>query len=146
MLPNHHRYNEAVSYVVTRGGFSVGTHWFHYAFDDGMGVVESAADSFVVEGGTMLAEGRTLDASRFTLDARPNPFSSMVELRGRLRSRVLSVFDHCGKLVARLRQAREGAAVRWDGTDDKGNQLPGGIYFCREEGGPLQRLLVKLGR
>ena len=146
LRPNHHRYYEGVNYSATETGFSTGTHRFHFAFDDGMGVVESPEDTFVVSGGTGVAEGPTPSGSGFTLEARPNPFTNVVELRGRVRSRVLHIFDHCGKLVARLQQASEGAVVRWDGTDDAGNRLPGGVYFCREDGGPLRRLLVKLGK
>ena len=146
LRPNHHRYYEGVNYSATETGFAAGTHRFHFAFDDGMGVVESPEDTFVVSGGTGVAEDPTPGHAGSTLEARPNPFTNVVELRGRVRSRVLHIFDHCGKLVARLQQASEGAVVRWDGTDDAGNRLPGGVYFCREEGGPLRRLLVKLGR
>jgi hypothetical protein len=32
--------------------------------------------------------------------------------------------------------------LNWDGRDSEGRPLTGGVYFCREEGGPLRRLLL----
>ncbi len=145
LRPNHHRYYEQVSFNTARAGFGPGTHRFHFAFSDGMAVVESAEDSFVIEGGTAIAE-QPSEPTVAGFEAKPNPFRNIVELRGRLRSRVIEVFDHCGRFVTRLQQAHDEAVLRWDGTDELGRNLPGGVYFCREPGGNLRRLLVKLGQ
>ena len=80
--------------------------------------------------------------------ASPNPFSGSVRFRMPTGSRVLRIFDRCGKLVRSLSVPCSPIpgphSLSWDGTDKSGRLLPAGIYFLREEGGPLRRLLVKL--
>lgn len=144
LAPNHRRYHEGVTYSGTRRGFAPGTHWFRFAFDDGMGAVETAADSFVVSGGTDVAEQRP-GGGRSTLGASPNPFRGRVQFQLAVDDRLVEVFDRGGRLVARLRAAGR-RLLDWDGRDQSGADVPDGVYFWRTDAGPLRRLLVKLGR
>ena len=66
----------------------------------------------------------------------PNPFNPLTTIRYSLpeRSRVtIRVFDVAGRLVAtladRVEDAGEGAVV-WDGTNERGQDLGSGVYFC----------------
>jgi hypothetical protein len=56
------------------------------------------------------------------------------------RSYRLSVFDAAGRLRRTLRRADWGPhglrdEVRWDGRDDAGQRVPGGVYFIHLEAG-----------
>lgn len=68
---------------------------------------------------------------------RPNPFSGRTEMRyqlprpGGVR---LEGFDATGRLVRTLVDATQAAgyySIVWDGTDDRGNPAPSGIYLLR---------------
>ena len=68
----------------------------------------------------------------------PNPFPSSTSLRFELfaTSRVdLNVYDISGRTVRRLYERASAApgnyAVTWDGRDDAGREVPGGMYFYR---------------
>jgi hypothetical protein len=81
----------------------------------------------------------------------PNPFNPVTRFRFSLDgpARVtLDVFDARGR---RIRLLADGVSPRgmhetfWDGTDDAGNQVPSGVYFCRlrtESGTSLQKMLL----
>jgi hypothetical protein len=71
------------------------------------------------------------------LECEPNPFGQATAIRfatARLAEIDLSVFDLGGRrlrqLVAGMQPAGE-HSVRWDGRDDAGRRLTGGIYFLR---------------
>ena len=71
---------------------------------------------------------------------RPNPFVSATTIAYAIAtpSRVrLSIFDLAGRAVRRLVDAPMLAPGRysavWDGRDDAGHALPGGVYFTRLE-------------
>jgi flagellar hook assembly protein FlgD len=73
-----------------------------------------------------------------TLSANyPNPFTSAttIEYATTQTSPVsIEVYDICGQKVRTLVDAAIQAgnySVIWDGTDDSGNVLPGGIYLYR---------------
>lgn len=81
-------------------------------------------------------EGRSL-----VLATQPNPFRSSVEIRV-LRefpaAAQVAVFDATGRRVRDLgtTATETGVAlVRWDGRDDAGRALPGGVYWARAEAG-----------
>jgi hypothetical protein len=76
----------------------------------------------------------------FLLPGTPNPFVGHTRVRfgaeaGRPdQSSSLRIFDQAGRLVRRLVEGPGGAQigdVLWDGTDDRGIALPGGIYLVR---------------
>jgi hypothetical protein len=64
--------------------------------------------------------------------AAPNPFRDRVELRrggvsdGPARARI---YDVTGRVVRRL--GTVGGTFAWDGRDDRGRVVPGGVYFAR---------------
>ena len=78
--------------------------------------------------------------SGFTLaQNEPNPFGSTTTIRFTLpeAGRVhLAVYDVTGRRVRTLVNRRfddpSGSAV-WDGCDDRGREVPSGVYFCRLE-------------
>jgi hypothetical protein len=145
LAPGSHRYVVGVTYTQTLNGFGAGPHEFRFVFDDGINVVTTPPDTFFVTG-TAVAEVPNGDAVGFS--ASPNPFSGSVRFQVPLGCRVLRIFDRCGKLVRSLSVSHpsvpDSYSLPWDGTDKSGRLLPAGIYFLREEGGPLRRLLVKL--
>lgn len=68
----------------------------------------------------------------------PNPIgpSTTIVYALDVRTHVsLKVYDVSGRLVRNLVDETKGAggshSVRWDGTDDLGQALPSGIYFCQ---------------
>jgi hypothetical protein len=92
-----------------------------------------------------LAEGQTLpQASSFTLQVRPNPFSGTVAIRYSLASdgpAMLQVYDRVGRLVRSWAVGRKPAAVSfvtWDGRDSRGRLLSNGVYFCRLTAGAFR--------
>jgi len=139
LVPNTHRYAVGVNYLRTLSGFGVGPHEFRFVFSDGIGIVTTSPDTFVVTGGDV-AEVSNGGAVGFS--ASPNPFSGAVRLRFPRLARAIEILDAAGR---RVRTFRTSGAV-WDGSDAEGLQLPTGVYYLREQGGPLRRLLVKLGR
>ena len=139
LVPNTHRYVVGVNYLRTLSGFGVGPHEFRFVFSDGIGIVTTSPDTFVVTGGDV-AEVSNGGAVGFS--ASPNPFSGAVRLRFPRLARAIEILDAAGR---RVRTFRTSGAV-WDGSDAEGLQLPTGVYYLREQGGPLRRLLVKLGR
>jgi hypothetical protein len=139
LVPNGHRCGAAVTYQLTLAGFGVGPHEFRFAFNDGISYVSTGTDTFHVTAGGV-AEARADWGQAFS--AEPNPFVRRVRLRLPQLARAIEILDAAGRRVRTLRSHRE----VWDGSDSYGAQLPSGVYYLREQGGPLRRLLVKLGR
>jgi hypothetical protein len=146
LLPNGHRYAVGVTFSRDQRGFGAGVHEFRFVFSDGESEATTISDTFIVTGNGAVAEGPNDGGVGFA--ASPNPFSSEVRLRVPSGCRVLRIFDGCGNLVRSLSipySSLSGSrSLSWDGTDRLGRLLPAGMYFLREEGGPLRRLLVKL--
>jgi len=67
----------------------------------------------------------------------PNPFSKETVIRFQIPdfSKVsLKIYDISGRLVRILIDGKLDAGyhtVRWDGRDERGKKVGGGIYFCR---------------
>ncbi|MDI6839984.1 MAG: FlgD immunoglobulin-like domain containing protein [bacterium] len=87
-----------------------------------------------------IEETTTLPICSPYLYIRPNPFGQstvisyqLPETRGQKSEVRLSIYDLAGRLVksfARLKPYHT-VTISWDGTDDSGNRLPSGIYFCK---------------
>jgi len=83
---------------------------------------------------------------------RPNPFNpvTMISFALPVRTDVdLAIFGPGGELIRTLVKGALGEGLRevvWDGTDDRGNTLSSGIYFCRLKAGKkvLTRKMVLL--
>lgn len=75
-----------------------------------------------------------------TLFAVPNPFTRAIDMYfapGHLTDEMdisLKIYDAAGRLVRQFDMQSAilnlPSRVTWDGTDDLGNCLPGGVYFC----------------
>ena len=99
----------------------------------------------VTEGQAMTVKGgATVDAGPlFALDAiSPNPFCQDARIRYRVPDgtpALLTIFDPSGRrLRSMLDPAGYGGGWRviaWDGRDDRGYDLPPGVYFCRLDAG-----------
>ena len=74
---------------------------------------------------------------RTTFSVEPNPFTSQTVIEIQSDQPALAgveVLNLAGNNVAHLLQASISIGeqtIRWDGTDDCGNLLPGGVYICR---------------
>ncbi len=85
----------------------------------------------------MAEERSTPYALRYTLEARPNPFSGAVAIRYSLVSDgpvSLVVHDITGSIVREFTASsmKRGAhSFAWDGRDERGQRLANGVYFCR---------------
>ncbi|MBN1782443.1 S8 family serine peptidase [bacterium] len=83
----------------------------------------------------------------FLYQAYPNPFNPSTEIRYKLpeASRVtVAVFNLAGQRIHVLKNGLEPAgshSVRWDGTDDSGRAVAGGIYVCRIRAGEWQQAI-----
>ncbi len=87
------------------------------------------------------------------LASRPNPFdgSTLIELIGPRASVAgeprLLISDVSGRTIRLLplRATMDGAAAVWDGRDERGGAVPGGVYLCRldsAEGRAAGRVVV----
>jgi hypothetical protein len=73
------------------------------------------------------------------LEATPNPFTTSTDIRCQItdtrQDYEIGIYDVAGRLITDLsdRVSVIGylLSVEWDGTDDAGSRLPGGIYFVR---------------
>lgn len=75
-----------------------------------------------------------------SLRAFPNPSEAVVTFDlGRERGAV-DIFDANGRLLRNLTEAS--GMVRWDGKDDTGMRVPGGVYFWRATGGTANGRVV----
>lgn len=88
-------------------------------------------------------------ASEVTLSVTPNPFNPQTSIRftGPADAEVaVAVFDLTGRRVTSLwrgRLGREPASTRWDGRDDRGRAVAGGVYLFRISGAPGQEFIAK---
>jgi flagellar hook assembly protein FlgD len=82
-----------------------------------------------------------------------NPFRAGAEVGFRLEGAGgpvplrASITDAAGRLVRSLGEAMTygSGSVRWDGRDDRGQEVPAGVYWLTVEAGPSARS-VKLVR
>jgi hypothetical protein len=76
----------------------------------------------------------------------PNPFTTRNTVRFALPSSArarLAVYDVTGRAVRRLYEGVASAGthlVEWDGRDDAGRVVPGGVYFYRLDAGDQNRV------
>jgi len=144
-IPHHHRYHENVLYTRYDSSFTIGLHRFHFLFHDGMARVTTPVDTFRVED---IADIATPGHCRpvVVLSASPNPFTARVRLQAPSGTRGLQVLNSTGRVV-RTFEDDPGGRFEWDGTDETGNGLAPGVYFCRSPDRPDRRLrLVRLRR
>ena len=82
----------------------------------------------------------SLPAGVTRLEARPNPARRQVRFQASSGPGAalveLRVFNAAGRCVRTLRSTRPATVslLAWDGCDERGRLLPGGVYFCRAGG------------
>lgn len=77
------------------------------------------------------------------LVVHPNPFagSTTISLQNALAAETIQVIDAAGRSVRTL-LVPTGGSVQWDGRDEAGRTVNGGIYFVRGSQGPAVRVIA----
>ena len=82
-------------------------------------------------------EGAISELGTTMFQAWPNPFTHTTDIRYAMTDagcRTLKIYDISGKLIKDLSRqisiTDHQVAANWNGTDEMGRTLPGGIYFC----------------
>ncbi len=128
---------------------------FAFLAGDDLASLQENADSAQAMWHTIgIEESAALDAQiQDMLQITPNPFRQMTNISFGLehsaQSIELGIFDVTGRLVKSFHSmpnAQGSLQIRWDGCDNSGKHLPGGVYVCRLEtdGIIVQRKLVLL--
>ena len=111
---------------------------FHVMLADSALAVQFDPDHWILCDKTVLAPSGAVVPSAVYLEQNfPNPFNPRTVIRFGVSdpsSVLLQIFDVRGSLVKTLIDRVQGAGTfdaAWDGTDDRGEALPSGIYFCR---------------
>ncbi len=74
---------------------------------------------------------------------QPNPAKVRVRfILNRAGTTPIEIYDHTGRLVVKVQPGRE--VADWNGVDQKGNQVPAGVYFARlgKEAVPAVRFVL----
>lgn len=77
----------------------------------------------------------------------PNPFNPLTTISYALPTTsdvTLTMYDVAGKLVTTLQRAHQPAGwydIQWDATDDSGNPVSTGVYFCRLNAGDISKTI-----
>jgi hypothetical protein len=138
MSSDDHSYSDGAEFSFSKDSFSVGKHNFYFEFSDGMDTVNTNSDTFVVYEagvGKKREPAYKMKDSKF-LSIYPNPFTTSIAITiSRVSESELKIYDVAGRLVKDLSLTTNHSAlttaVSWDGRDDGGKTLPGGIYFCK---------------
>ncbi|MBN1782444.1 hypothetical protein JW948_15015 [bacterium] len=78
---------------------------------------------------------------------RPNPFNPATEIRydlprtSHVETAVFNIRSQRIKTLENVLQSAGSHSVRWDGTDDSGRTVAGGIYVCRIRAGEQQQAI-----
>ena len=101
--------------------------------------------------GKSVAEGEVSVPDSYALYQNyPNPFNPETEIRFVLPdpSHVsLEIYHISGKRIATLRNSKENAgyhSMPWDGKDELGRSVAGGIYICRIQAGSFEKTIKML--
>uniref|UniRef100_A0A7C4CCS3 T9SS type A sorting domain-containing protein n=1 Tax=candidate division WOR-3 bacterium TaxID=2052148 RepID=A0A7C4CCS3_UNCW3 len=123
LIPSNHFYGNGVTFATTRSGFAPGLHEYVFRFDDGMVVVTTPPDTFMVLG-TGFADRSSPPRPRFALT--PNPARGVVTLSATPGSPTpvsLALTDVSGRPVG-TRTATIGRKLDL-------RRLSPGVYFVR---------------
>ncbi len=110
-------------------------------------------DVSITSAGTGVSDSDASIPARFALKQNaPNPFNPMTTIAYSLPEAahvIVRVYSVAGKVVATLKDGVEGAGQRsvvWDGTNDRGQSVGSGIYFCSMTAGEFsdRKMMVLL--
>lgn len=88
-----------------------------------------------------IEESRFTHGKGFICQSTPNPFRDRTSISYGLTGIAcvrITVYDILGQKVRLLADKQEAAGshkITWDGTDDSGKEVPGGVYFLRLDAG-----------
>lgn len=110
------------------------------------------SDEFTIQvlGPVSLDSSRRLPVEYALHQNYPNPFNPVTTMSYDLPSSSdvkLTVYDITGRVITTLRNGHESAGtyeVEWSGTDDPGNPVSTGLYFCRLEAGKYTKTIKML--
>jgi uncharacterized delta-60 repeat protein len=119
-----------------------------HVYTSGCGYTSQNSYDFTVIGidpETGVDEVQVDHAQIVRLDAMPNPFSKLTNIRYSIldtgyliKNMTLSIYDVGGRLVRSFHQEssieNQESVVSWHGTDAAGKQVPAGVYFAELEG------------
>ena len=136
------------SLTIPYGTFTDFQHltWFVQVSD---GAAEATSDTatFYFEGPTSLVDATVIPDDYVLKQNFPNPFNPTTQIvyglpeAGKVD---MMVYDVLGRRVARLVNENQEAGwhtISWDGRNDIGHELPGGLYFCRITAGQYSQLI-----
>jgi len=138
-------YSDTTSTTLLTHGF-IGMYVFHMDFSNPLDTTALLIDDIIVTSPiTAIERSRPELVTSYRLDQNfPNPFNPSTQIGFYLPQSGwvdLIVYDNLGKqvrtLVNRWLSAGEHSVV-WDGKDDKGRAVPGGIYFYQLHSGSFQ--------
>ncbi|MBT3228216.1 MAG: T9SS type A sorting domain-containing protein [Candidatus Marinimicrobia bacterium] len=146
--------------------YSPGTGWFieenlstmnytKFEIDDNVlvmnayNMVGTLIDNVTLSKGVAdIVDAETTGPSELNLNQNyPNPFNPSTTIRYSLPQSAdvqLSIVGVSGQLVMMLKNVQQSAGVHdisWNGTDDSGNPVSTGIYFCRLEASGLSQTI-----
>lgn len=85
-----------------------------------------------------IEEDRTVPTGRLFLQSMPNPFRNTTEICYQINVQTadaqITIYDASGRLIKILEKGNKDKGIyktKWDGTDENGNCVPDGIYFCK---------------
>jgi hypothetical protein len=111
-----------------------GNYWVKVIARDEHG--NTAVDSMMVKlrNDTPGVSEAALAGGEARIEVAPNPGRGKVRflLSGAAATAGLRIFDASGRSVRCFRSS--GSRLVWDGRDERGRLLPGGVYFCRAGG------------
>ncbi len=87
--------------------------------------------------GSASTDGDSQLPQQLQLLAYPNPFNPSITINYSLSGSSdihLTIYDLSGRLITKLLDAHHSAGdyyIKWDGTDDSGNQVGAGMYLCK---------------
>jgi hypothetical protein len=127
------------SYLIHTGAPVDDKVWF--TKDDvakGRDTVVETAISWINKTLSIEEKGYDSDLSElYIMQNYPNPFNASTTIRYRIEydSRVtVQIYDLVGRLITTLQNSNQTQGwhlVVWNGTNQSGEQLPAGMYFCR---------------
>jgi hypothetical protein len=126
-----------ITVSIEAGNLAVGTYGGRITFSSNAGRLAVPVTLNVVDYSGVLDR---LDAGVLSLSAAsPNPFGAATAIAFALPQAGparLGVYDMTGRLVRTLAAGQLGAGIHrynWDGADDQGHAVPGGVYLYRLE-------------
>ncbi len=114
----------------------------NFSRDDAHQIYVTAINNLSNESGksnmvtTNIVSSGLVESGGNSFSAYPNPFSKSITIEklNQSLSGTMEILDINGKIVQSFKMNPETERIHWNGTDDKGNSLPEGLYLVRYSG------------